>query len=112
MNGNLTQTPKRKTGGGMHSAKVKDTVFFWIIAIIPLIMLVFNWVFINLNSIMLAFKSYDDFGNATFSGLDNIKAVFWAYRGGDPKMVQALQNSIVVYLVSVVVTAVIPIIKQ
>ena len=68
MNGNLTQIPKRKTGGGMKTAKVRDTVFFWVIAIIPLIMLVFNWVFINLNSILLAFKSYDDFGNASFSG--------------------------------------------
>lgn len=110
MNENLTQMPKRKSGGGMHTAKVRDTIFFWIIATVPLIMLVFNWVFINLNSILLAFKTYDDFGNASFSGFNNIKAVFWAYGGGDPKMVQALQNSIVVYLVSVVVTAVIPIV--
>ena len=60
MNDNATQMPSRKRGGGMRSAKVRHTVFFWLIATIPLIMLVFNWVFINLNSIMLAFKTYDD----------------------------------------------------
>jgi ABC-type sugar transport system permease subunit len=108
MNDNVTQLPKQKRVG-MKKAKLYDTIFFWAIAIIPLIMLVFNWVFINLNSILLAFKTYDDAGNATFSGLRNIRSVLWAYKY-DTTMVQSLKNSVVVYLVSVVVTAVIPII--
>lgn len=110
MNDNATQMPSRKRGGGMRSAKVRHTVFFWLIATIPLIMLVFNWVFINLNSIMLTFKTYDDLGKASFSGLDNIKDVLKAYGGADPTMVQAMKNSIYVYLVSVVVTAIVPIV--
>ena len=61
MNGTVTQIPKRKTGGGMKTAKVRNAIFFWSLATIPLIMLVFNWVFINFNSILLAFKTYDDF---------------------------------------------------
>lgn len=101
---------KRKTGGGMHTAKVRNTVFFWCIATIPLVMLAFNWVFINLNSILLAFKTYDDAGNSAFSGLNNIVAVLKAYGGDDPTMVQSMKNSIWVYLVSVVVTAIVPIV--
>ncbi len=121
MNGTVTQIPKRKTGGGMKTAKVRNAIFFWSLATIPLIMLVFNWVFINFNSILLAFKTYDDFGNSSFSGLQNIKDVLGAYGGNSvmmnkseivsgATMVQAMKNSILVYLVSVVVTAVIPII--
>ena len=122
MNDNATQILKRKTGGGMKTAKVRNAIFFWSLALIPLAMLVFNWVFINFNSILLAFKSYEEgtMKDPDWVGFQNLKDVLSAYGGNSiymnkselvvgTTMVRALKNSILVYLVSVVVTAVIPI---
>lgn len=100
----------KKMSKGIKRAKVYDIVFFWAIAAIPLLMLVFNWLFINLNSVLLAFRKYDDFGNPLFAGVENIAAVFKAYGGGDPVMVQSLKNSVIAYFISVIVTSIIPII--
>ena len=123
MNDNKTQILKRKTGGGMKTAKVRNAIFFWSFATIPLIMLVFNWVFINFNSILLAFKSYEEgtMSQPKWVGFQNLKDVLGAYGGNSvmmnktelvsgATMVRAMKNSILVYLVAVVVTAVIPII--
>ncbi len=100
--------PARKSKGNMRSKKVKDGIFYWSIAIIPLAMLAFNIVFINFNSILLAFKQYDETGTAAFAGFANFVSVFRSLRT-DPYMYQSLVNSLIVYAISVVVTAVIPI---
>lgn len=106
---NLQNVKKTKTKG-MASARRNDVIFFCAVAFIPIAMLVFNWVFINFNSIKLAFTRYDDFGKAHFAGFDNIIAVIKDYAGGNADMVKTLKNSIITYFVSVVVTAVVPIV--
>lgn len=103
----MPSLPKKSTGG-MRSKRVKDAVFFWGFAAIPLLALIFNLVFINLNSVLLAFRSYADTGEAGWSGLQNFAEVFRSYKS-DPYMESSLKNSLVVYAVSVIVTAVIPI---
>lgn len=107
---NQANNKKQYKKNGMDSAKRNDIIFFCIIAFIPMAMLIFNWVFINFNSIKLAFTGYDDLGKEYFAGFDNIVAVLKDYAGGNSDMVKTLKNSVITYFVSVVVTAVVPIV--
>ncbi len=104
----ITEEVRPCKKGGLHSAKVRDTIFFWCLVTIPLLVLAANMIFINLNSILLAFKGYTGTGESYYVGFDNFKEVFWAYQN-DIKMVKSLENSLIVYGVSVVVTAIVPI---
>lgn len=100
--------PRRKGSGSIKSKRIRDGIFYWSIAAIPLLMLAFNVIFINLNSMALAFKIYDDKGGVSFAGFSNFANVLKAYRD-DPVMNRSLWNSLIVYAISVVVTSVIPI---
>lgn len=100
---------KRKVGGGMRTAKVYNAIFFWTVAILPMFMLAFGWIFINANSILLAFKSYDEAGNVSFSGFNNIVQVLQDYVK-DPLTITYLKNSVIVYVVTLAITSIVPII--
>ena len=99
--------PKKRIGG-FKSKKIKDSLFYAAIITIPLIVLVFETVFINLNSIFLAFKQYGEDGSISWAGFNNFKKVIDSI-SIDPFMPWAIKNSLVIYFVSVIVTAVIPI---
>jgi len=99
----------RKKNGGMRTAKVYNRVFFWTIAVLPLAMLAFSWLCINLNSILLAFKTFDEYGQESWAGLYNIKEVISDYVS-DPLTTLMFRNSAVFYLVALIVTSIVPII--
>lgn len=99
--------PKKKVVS-MRGKAIKETIFFWGFAIIPLLVLALNMIFINFNSILLAFKTYNEQGVATFTGLDNVIQVFKDYFN-DRTMQKALTNSLTVYVISAIVTAILPI---
>jgi len=99
---------KRKASGGMKTAKVYNTIFVCSIIALPMLMLVFSWVCINANSILLAFRKYDEFGNVSFVGFANIAQVLQDYVQ-DPLTMLYLKNSVIVYVVTLVVTMIVPI---
>ena len=100
---------QRKVGGGMRTAKLYDSIFICLITILPMFMLAFGWIFINANSILLAFKQYDDFGNIEFAGMSNIVQVLQDYVK-DPLTMLYFKNSVIVYLVTLIVTSIVPIV--
>ena len=100
---------QRKVGGGMRTAKMYDTIFICLVTILPMFMLAFGWIFVNGNSILLAFKQYDDFGNIEFAGMSNIVEVLQDYVQ-DPLTMLYFKNSVIVYLVTLIVTSIVPIV--
>ena len=98
----------RKRRFNLHSMRAKDIMFFCAIVAIPLLMLVIKEIFINFNSILLAFRTYDETGKISFAGFQNFKSVFDAY-ANNFTMKAALKHSLLIYAISVVVTSIIPI---
>lgn len=98
---------KTKKHATLRANKIKDAIFFACIAALPLAMLFLNDIYINLNSIVLAFQEYDEYGAAHFAGLDNFKQVAWDFFNNE-NMVVALKNSVIIYLTTTIITLTVP----
>lgn len=97
-----------RTKSSIKKQKLMDKLFYWGLAFIPLFMLAFTTIFINLNSIVMAFNSYDQYGQMHFVWFDNFAEVLKDYKS-DPVMVSSLKNSLIVYVTAVLVQTIIPI---
>lgn len=97
-----------RTKSSIKKQKLMDKLFYWGLAFIPLFMLAFTTIFINLNSIVMAFNSYDQYGQMHFVWFDNFVEVLKDYKS-DPVMVSSLKNSLIVYVTAVLVQTIIPI---
>lgn len=101
------ENDKRNEGATMKSLKFKNKVFYWCVAFLPLFMFVFDMVFINFNSIMLAFKEYLPDGTVNFVGFKNFEKFFKEITTGAYK--DTVLRSVFLYLITLVVTSLIPI---
>jgi ABC-type sugar transport system permease subunit len=62
---------------GMMNAKNKDKLFYIVMIALPVLQFIIFYIGVNLNSVLLAFKSYNRIDNAfDFVGLANFKNVF------------------------------------
>lgn len=83
------------------------TIFYWSILALPLLQFVIFYIGVNMNSFALAFQEFDLYdGGLKFLGFNrlwmNFKAVFQEFGEAD-YLLTAFSNSIVAYLVSLVV---------
>lgn len=69
--------PHRKNPGRFLKTKTKRTLFVWCMLAIPIVHFFVFWVYINFNSILLAFKNIDyGAGGVEYWTLDNFKEVY------------------------------------
>lgn len=91
------------------SQKVKDNIFYYSFFIVPLLVFTFGFVFINGNSILLAFKGYNnDATQSYWVGFKNFGDVIQGFIS-NPSIGTALRNSIKAYVVSTAVSMTIPV---
>ncbi|MDD3999390.1 MAG: sugar ABC transporter permease [Bacilli bacterium] len=82
----------------MSTARRQKKIFFWCLVALPLLQFLIFYIVVNINSIFLAFKSFDsETATFYFSGLGNFKN-FIADITSDPTMVMASKNSLKLYL--------------
>lgn len=92
---------------GMAGKKRADNLFYAAMTFIPLALLAFGQI-VNVNSILLAFKAYNDDGTISFVGFKNFADVLNTFIH-DSEYYMCLYRSVVVYLTTLVVTTVVPI---
>ena len=100
--------PEKRKKQNLTAVARNEELFFWGLGIIPLVMFAFNMIFINLNSILLAFQQYDTEGIIHFAGFDNFVTVFNDYFHS-MSMQRALGNSLKVYGITLLVTTFLPV---
>ncbi len=93
--------------GSLQNRKVQNTVFFWCIATIPLLLFAFDLIVVNFNSILLAFKEYTDEG-FVYYGFGNFSYFFESVTTGALR--DTVFRSVGLYLLTLIVTSIIPII--
>ncbi len=96
----------KQKGQSLKSLKLKNTIFFWTIATVPLLLFAFDLIVVNANSIILAFKEYD--GDKIYFGFGQFKKFFDYITIG--QLTDAVPRSFFLYLVTLLVTSIIPII--
>ena len=98
----IPQKPKGKEKGFL-SAKKRDILFYCLISAFPLLQFSIFYLGVNVNSFLLAFKSYDAFtGVMTWVGFDNIVEALRAMTS-QYELVTAAKNSIIAYVCGLVV---------
>ena len=95
----LTNKDKSKT----NMKKRKQNIFLFCMLVFPVAQFCVFYIGVNFNSILLAFKSYDYFGNATPVGLKNF-VDFFSDAFNDLAMITRVKNSAIQYLVSLVIS--------
>ncbi len=60
----------------MTGKRLKDYGFVFVLLLYPVLQFVITWAFINIGSLLMAFKYEDIYGNASFAGFDNFIEVF------------------------------------
>lgn len=105
----LLRKNKRETKNKFLSKKVKDNVFYYSLITVPVILLVFTYLVINGNSILLAFRQYDPItGSHSWAGFTNFKDVFLHLKQSN-LMQTAFRNSVKSYFIILVVTTIVPV---
>ena len=78
----------------------REIIFFAVIAGIPLLQFCVFYIGVNVNSIMLAFKSYDAYsGQYTFVGLTNFSRFFTEWKT-DTLFITSLKNSLIAWVMT------------
>ena len=96
----------KKQNGSVKSGSKREFWFFHLLWAIPMIQFVIIYVFVNFQSILLAFQTYDKMtGEFIFGGgKENFRRVFTEITSPTAPLGYALKNSFTVYLVSLVIT--------
>lgn len=89
---------KRENGTKLNKKRI-DNLFVLSVLIIPLISFAIFYVYVNLNSFILAFQSVDIYGNYEWVGLDNI-AEFISGLQGDSRVGLSIKNSLIYWSTS------------
>ncbi len=82
----------------LEKRRTRDGIFYTVLVFFPLLQFVIFYLGVNINSILLAFKSYGEDGGYHWSGLDNFKTLFTNFRDLTVFGV-GLRNSLTVFLV-------------
>lgn len=70
----------------------------------PLICFLVFYVFVNANSIIMAFQRIDVYGNKTFYGIENFRAYFGKMFDGSGTLVStSIKNSLLMYVINLVI---------
>ena len=70
----------------------------------PLLCFLVFYVFVNANSIIMAFQRIDVYGNKTFYGIENFRAYFGKMFGGSGSLVAtSIKNSLLMYAINLVI---------
>lgn len=104
MHGKVGRPEKKKV---ISRVKKSNLIFYICLMTIPVIMFAFSQVYINFNSFLLAFQRYEN-ANYVFNGFENFKKVLTDWFT-DNNFRIIWRNSAVAYLVSAVVTMIVPI---
>ena len=88
--------------GGLQKKRTHENIFYACLIALPLLNFLVFYVGVNFNSFLLAFKTYDTIGLASFAGFANFKEVFSEITGEYVVRV-ALKNSAFIYLFNLVV---------
>ena len=74
-----------------------ENIFYACLIALPMLNFIVFYLGVNFNSILLAFKSYDAQGVASFAGFENFKAVFDNLKG-EAVVAVSLKNSAFIYI--------------
>lgn len=86
------------TAKKIHSKKTKDLLFVILLISLPLLQFFIFYICVNINSILLVFKSYNSDGTVSFVGFDNFIQLFKDFKLYTMYGV-ALKNSAIVFLI-------------
>ena len=89
----------KKEKGKRLNKKSVDNLFVLSVLIIPLISFAIFYVYVNLNSFVLAFQSVDIYGNYEWVGLGNIKEFLQGLQG-DSRVGLSIKNSLIYWSTS------------
>jgi ABC-type sugar transport system permease subunit len=90
--------PKRNKQQGLSSARRKSIIFYTVLVIPPLIQFFIYYIIINANSVFLAFKDYNSFGDSySWVGFANFATFFKDFFNGNGVLPDALKNSLACY---------------
>jgi ABC-type sugar transport system permease subunit len=93
-----------KRTSSMSAGKRKAVAFYSVFMILPVVSFCVFYVGVNLNSLMLAFKSYDIYtGNYSWIGFQNFEYVCKNLFNGNEMLGISLKNSLIVYAVALTV---------
>lgn len=85
--------------------KIGEKIFFWSILVLPLLQFCVFYIGVNFNSILLSLKTYDySTGQFYYSGFNNFKVFFESFTKSGNVMWTYFKNSILFFVVSLVVT--------
>jgi ABC-type sugar transport system permease subunit len=82
--------------------KRSTVIFMTVILAFPLLNFLVFYVFININTIILAFQNIDKDYNYTFAGLSNIKSAFIALVN-DPLLFMSVKNSFILFFATLII---------
>jgi ABC-type sugar transport system permease subunit len=83
--------------------KLHDDLFVASFLVYPILLFAIFYVYVNFNSILLAFKNYDFKGNWTWAQLDNFKSFIDNVAGGSATWTTGLKNSFLMYFLSLII---------
>lgn len=86
-----------------RAAKWKSYVFPTVMLAYPVVQVLIFYFGVNINSLLLAFKLYDDAGGYTWAGFENFRTVFYELFH-DPTFSAGIRNSLITLAVSVFIT--------
>lgn len=86
--------------GNRKAGKWKTYIFPVVMLAYPILQILIFYVGVNVNSLLLAFKTYDDAGVYTWVGFSNFKTVLYELTH-DPTFTYGIRNSLIVLAVSV-----------
>ncbi|GHV00710.1 ABC transporter permease [Clostridia bacterium] len=93
---------KRKPNRKFMSKKTKDMIFYTVLIAFPIAQFAYFYVAVNVNSVLLAFKSYDILSGAYgFAGFSNFINIFKEFSGSN-LMAKTAVNSLVAYAVGLI----------
>ena len=83
--------------------KLHDDLFVASFLIYPLLLFAVFYVYVNFNSILLAFKNYDFKGNWEWAKLENFQDFIANVAGGSTEWATGLANSFAMYFISLII---------
>src|SRR5690554_4677561 len=98
-----SKNKKRKKSTKLSTIKIQKKIFYIAIVSLPLLQFLIFYVGVNLNSIILAFQSYDNItGQYSFAGFSNFTK-FFGDLGSQIHLRSSIGNSLLVYFVGLLI---------
>ena len=100
---NVPSSSPKKMKNSTNTRKQKRLIFYIILMALPMLQFFVLWFCVNINSILLAFKSYDfDTGDYTIVWFDNFKRAFHDFKA-IPYFGASIRNTLIIYLCNLII---------